>query len=91
MGASIEVRSGSAFIRGGVPLKGNIVHATDIHAGISLLLAGLWADGSTIITGVQHIERGYENAVETFRSLGARIAEYTGDEEQFRHQYAYLS
>ena len=91
MGASIEVRSGSAFIRGGVPLRGNIVHATDIRAGICLLLAGLWADGSTIITGVQHIERGYENAVETFRSLGARIAEFNGDEEQFRHQHAYLS
>ncbi|MFC5648847.1 UDP-N-acetylglucosamine 1-carboxyvinyltransferase [Paenibacillus solisilvae] len=73
MGADIDLRSGTAFIKGGVPLHGNLVHATDIRAGICLLLAGLAAEGVTKITGVQHIERGYENIVATFRSLGAKI------------------
>ncbi|XEC97681.1 UDP-N-acetylglucosamine 1-carboxyvinyltransferase [Paenibacillus tarimensis] len=74
MGADIELRPGIAFIKGGSPLRGNLVHATDIRAGICLLLAGLVAEGTTRITGVEHIERGYENIVDTFRSLGANIA-----------------
>jgi UDP-N-acetylglucosamine 1-carboxyvinyltransferase len=74
LGAEIELRSGVAFVRGGVPLHGNIVHASDIRAGICLMLAGLAAEGKTVITGVEHIERGYENIVETFCSLGANVA-----------------
>lgn len=74
MGADIKVRSGVAFIKGKTPLKSAVVHASDIRAGICLILAGLAAEGQTMITGVQHIERGYENAVEAFQLLGARIA-----------------
>lgn len=73
MGAHIQVRSGVAFIKGGLPLKGALVHASDIRAGICLILAGLAAEGRTSVMGVQHIERGYENVVETFRSIGANI------------------
>ncbi|REK77450.1 UDP-N-acetylglucosamine 1-carboxyvinyltransferase [Paenibacillus paeoniae] len=73
MGADIELRAGSAFIKGGLPLRGNLVHASDIRAGICLLLAGLAAEGTTRITGVYHFERGYENIVDSFRSLGAKL------------------
>ncbi|MBO0992105.1 UDP-N-acetylglucosamine 1-carboxyvinyltransferase [Bacillus sp. SD088] len=74
MGADMKVRSGVSFIKGGTPLNGALVHASDIRAGICLILAGLVAEGETKITGIQHIERGYENVVETFQSLGAIIA-----------------
>ncbi|TDF99812.1 UDP-N-acetylglucosamine 1-carboxyvinyltransferase [Paenibacillus piri] len=74
LGADIEVRKESAFIRGGVPLQGNWVHATDVRAGTSLLLAGLAAEGATRITGVEHIERGYDDAIGMFRSLGVDIS-----------------
>ncbi|WP_062109279.1 UDP-N-acetylglucosamine 1-carboxyvinyltransferase [Bacillus niameyensis] len=74
MGADIKVRSGVSFIKGKTALKGSLVHASDIRAGICLILAGLAAEGQTKITGVHHIERGYENAVQAFQSLGAKIA-----------------
>lgn len=74
MGAQIDVRSGSAFIQGGRPLKGSHVHASDVRAGTCLLLAGMIAEGTTNISGVEHIERGYEDAIGLFRSLGARIS-----------------
>ncbi|UQZ86916.1 UDP-N-acetylglucosamine 1-carboxyvinyltransferase 2 [Paenibacillus konkukensis] len=73
LGADVWVRKESAYIKGGVPLVGNWVHATDVRAGTCLILAGLAAEGTTRITGVEHIERGYEDAVGSFRSLGARI------------------
>lgn len=73
MGARIDLRGNAAFIRGGAPLTGSYVHATDVRAGMSLVLAGLAADGVTTITGVHHIERGYENAAATFRSLGGKV------------------
>ncbi|QJD83040.1 UDP-N-acetylglucosamine 1-carboxyvinyltransferase [Cohnella herbarum] len=73
MGADINVRSGVALIKGGRPLRGTLVHATDVRAGICLLIAGLAAEGVTSITGVGHIERGYENIVASFQSIGANI------------------
>ncbi|GFZ93137.1 UDP-N-acetylglucosamine 1-carboxyvinyltransferase 2 [Paenibacillus marchantiophytorum] len=74
LGAEIELRKESAFIRGGVPLQGSWVHATDVRAGTCLLLAGLAAEGSTIITGVEHIERGYEDVIGSFKSIGAKLS-----------------
>jgi len=73
MGADIKLRPGVAFINGGKPLHGALVHASDIRAGICLILAGFAAEGVTAITGVHHFERGYENVVEAFASLGANI------------------
>lgn len=80
MGADIKVRSGVAFIKGGGMLHGNLVHASDVRAGICLIIAGLSAEGTTTIAGVHHIERGYEDVVGSFRSLGARINLYDFDD-----------
>lgn len=73
MGADIKVRTGVAFVKGKADLKGAVVSTSDIRAGISLILAGMVADGPTYITGVEHIERGYENVVDAFRTLGVQI------------------
>jgi len=80
MGADIKVRSGVASIRGGGPLRGTLVHASDVRAGTCLILAGLRAEGTTTIAGIQHIERGYEDVIGSFRSLGASIAMLDSDE-----------
>lgn len=73
MGADIEVRGASAFIQGGGALRGEWVHAADIRAGVCLMIAGIMAEGITRLTGVEHIERGYANAIEAFRALGANM------------------
>ncbi|MBZ9625226.1 UDP-N-acetylglucosamine 1-carboxyvinyltransferase [Clostridium sp. FP2] len=73
MGADIIIKEGSAIIPGNRSLKGAWVNASDVRAGISLILAGLIAEGTTYITGVEHIERGYVNIVKDFLSLGANI------------------
>lgn len=73
MGADIVIQEGRAIIPGRRKLKGAWVHASDIRAGISLILAGLVAEGITNITGVEHIERGYEDIVSVFTLLGANI------------------
>ncbi len=74
MGADIIVKNGVARINSHRQLKGNWVHAGDIRAGTALVLAGLMAEGTTRITGVEHIERGYEDIVRDFRYLGADIS-----------------
>jgi UDP-N-acetylglucosamine 1-carboxyvinyltransferase len=74
MGAEIELRKESAFIKGGRPLVGEWVHATDVRAGTCLVLAGLVAEGQTRITGVEHVERGYTDIIGSLRSLGANIS-----------------
>ncbi|WP_409276183.1 UDP-N-acetylglucosamine 1-carboxyvinyltransferase [Neobacillus sp. SCS-31] len=73
MGADIRVRSGVAFVQGKSNLRGTIVSTSDIRAGISLILAGMVAEGTTYITGVEHIERGYEDVIKGFQSLGVHI------------------
>lgn len=73
MGADIILREGSAVIPGRKHLKGNWVHASDVRAGICLILAAIGAEGVTRITGIEHIERGYENIVGVFSSLGVDI------------------
>ncbi|HZG77008.1 MAG TPA: UDP-N-acetylglucosamine 1-carboxyvinyltransferase, partial [Paenibacillus sp.] len=74
LGADIEIRKESAFLRGGTPLQGGWVHASDVRAGTCMLLAGLSAEGRTRIAGVEHIERGYEDVVGSFRSIGAKLS-----------------
>ncbi len=73
MGASITVRSGAARIDGGKTVTGAWVHAGDIRAGICLVLAGLMAEGTTFLTGIEHIERGYEDIIGDFDRLGAKL------------------
>ncbi len=73
MGADINIQKGSAYINGISSLTGAWVHASDIRAGTCLILAGLIAEKTTFITGVDYIERGYEDIVNDFSSLGADI------------------
>ena len=61
------------MIDGGVPLSGAPVSATDLRAGVALLVAGLMAEGETVLSEVDHIDRGYENIEEKLASLGVQI------------------
>lgn len=73
MGADIIIKNDCFVIPGKRKLLGTWVHASDVRAGICLILAGLCAKGTTYITGIEHIERGYADIVEAFASLGADI------------------
>ncbi|MBS6694621.1 MAG: UDP-N-acetylglucosamine 1-carboxyvinyltransferase, partial [Firmicutes bacterium] len=73
MGAIIETAGNKANIKGGSKLRGCQVMATDLRAGAALVLAGLVAEGSTEISEIYHIERGYEKFIEKFGALGAEI------------------
>lgn len=73
MGASINIHDRTAVIHGVKLLKGAPVSATDLRAGAAMVLAGLVAEGSTEISNVYHIDRGYEDLVGRIRKLGANI------------------
>jgi UDP-N-acetylglucosamine 1-carboxyvinyltransferase len=73
MGADITVHSASAIVRGVKQLTGAQVMATDIRASVSLVLAGLAAQGDTQISRIYHIDRGYEKVEKKFRQCGAVI------------------
>src|SRR5262249_47110198 len=73
MGASINVHGASAMVRGVKRLTGAPVMATDLRASVSLVLAGLAADGDTILNRVYHLDRGYERLVEKLGACGAEI------------------
>jgi UDP-N-acetylglucosamine 1-carboxyvinyltransferase len=73
MGADIRTEGHHAVVRGIERLSGAQVKAPDIRAGAALVLAGLGAEGETTISGVEHIERGYDDLVGTLSSLGAQV------------------
>lgn len=73
MGADIQVEGRVAIIKGVKNLTGAAVEATDLRAGPALILAGMAAEGTTEVGGVQHIDRGYENLERKLTNLGARI------------------
>ena len=73
-GANIKVENNTAFVRGVDALIGAPVMSTDIRASASLIVAGLAAKGRTEVSRVYHIDRGYEQIEEKFRSLGANIS-----------------
>lgn len=73
MGAKIKLFDRSALIQGSTDLTGRTVVATDLRAGASLLVAGMIADGTTIVTNIEHILRGYEKIVEKLSTVGAKI------------------
>jgi len=73
MGANITVHGSSALVRGVKQLKGAPVMATDLRASVSLVLAGLVAEGETQINRVYHLDRGYEKVEEKLRGCGADI------------------
>jgi UDP-N-acetylglucosamine 1-carboxyvinyltransferase len=87
MNAKIKVEGASAIVQGPVVLQGAKVRATDLRAGAALVVAGLIADGVTEITGLEHIDRGYENLIEKLESLGAKIwREKMSKEEIYAYQ-----
>ena len=73
MGANIKTEGNKAIITGGKKLEGAQVIATDLRAGAALVLVGLIAEGTTEISEIYHIERGYEKFVNKFKALGANI------------------
>jgi UDP-N-acetylglucosamine 1-carboxyvinyltransferase len=73
MGASINVHGASAMVRGVKRLTGAPVMATDLRASVSLVLAGLAADGDTILNRVYHLDRGYERLVDKLAACGLEI------------------
>ncbi len=73
MGANIKVNGMNAIINGPIKLKGCEVIATDLRGGAALVIAGLAAEGTTIITDVEHILRGYENIKGKLTNVGAKI------------------
>jgi UDP-N-acetylglucosamine 1-carboxyvinyltransferase len=73
MGANISIEGRQAVVRGPTPLSGTAVIASDLRASASLVLAGLVANGSTVVDRVYHIDRGYERIEEKLCSVGARI------------------
>jgi UDP-N-acetylglucosamine 1-carboxyvinyltransferase len=73
MGARINAHGSSAIIRGVKTLSGAPVMATDLRASVSLVLAGLAAQGETIISRVYHLDRGYESVEQKLAACGARI------------------
>ncbi len=73
MGAKIDVHGGTARVTGVKQLKGAPVMATDLRASVSLILAGLAAQGETVVSRVYHLDRGYEHVVRKLEGVGARI------------------
>ena len=73
MGARIDVQGGHATVTGVDRLKGAQVMATDLRASVSLILAGLAAEGDTIVSRVYHLDRGYERVEEKLMACGAKI------------------
>ncbi len=73
LGADIMVEGKRAIINGGSPLIGANVAATDLRAGASMIIAALAAEGSTVISELRHIDRGYEHIVDKLKALGADI------------------
>lgn len=73
MGAQIEVSGGTATVAGVDRLKGAPVMATDLRASVSLILAGLAAEGETVVNRVYHLDRGYERVEEKLSACGATI------------------
>jgi len=78
MGAKIEVHGGTARVTGVERLKGAPVMATDLRASVSLILAGLAAEGETIVNRVYHLDRGYERVEEKLGNVGAHIERVSG-------------
>ena len=73
MGSDIRINGARATVTGKTPLSGATVIASDLRASASLVIAGLVADGATIIDRVYHLDRGYERIEEKLRSVGAQI------------------
>jgi UDP-N-acetylglucosamine 1-carboxyvinyltransferase len=74
MGANLRIEGRNAFVKGNNRLYGALVRATDLRAGAALILAGLAAEGVTVVDNIYHIDRGYASFEERLARLGARIS-----------------
>jgi UDP-N-acetylglucosamine 1-carboxyvinyltransferase len=83
MGSDIRVDLNNAFIRGVPQLYGATVEATDLRAGAALVIAGLAAQGRTVVEHVHHIDRGYDRIEEMFRQIGGNIVRETSKSKVF--------
>jgi UDP-N-acetylglucosamine 1-carboxyvinyltransferase len=81
MGADIRVKGNNAIIRGVSMLSGAPVVATDLRASAALVLAGLAAEGKTMIQGLHHLDRGYDNIEQKLRQLGAKLQRIQDESE----------
>ena len=79
MGANITVHGSSALVRGQAKLTGAEVMATDLRASFSLIMAGLVADGETVLNRVYHLDRGYERVEDKLAACGADIERIKGE------------
>jgi UDP-N-acetylglucosamine 1-carboxyvinyltransferase len=73
MGANIDVQGNTAMVQGVSALEGANVMATDLRASAGLVLAGLVAEGETVIDRIYHLDRGYEKLEEKLNQLGAKV------------------
>lgn len=73
LGAEISIEGPTAIVKGGLPLSGAPVMASDLRASAALVLAGLAAEGETVVKRVYHLDRGYQKMDEKLRRVGARI------------------
>ncbi len=78
MGANVTIEGKIAIIDGVENLSGANVKATDLRAGAALVIAGLAAKGTTVVEGIEHIDRGYLNIEEKFKAIGADITRVKG-------------
>ncbi|MEM7632404.1 MAG: UDP-N-acetylglucosamine 1-carboxyvinyltransferase [Pseudomonadota bacterium] len=78
MGADVDIQGGTATVTGVDRLKGAPVMATDLRASVSLILAGLAAEGDTVVNRVYHLDRGYEHVEEKLGAVGAKIERVSG-------------
>lgn len=76
LGANITLQGTSALVRGGNPLRGAQVMATDLRASVSLVLAALVAEGESVVNRVYHLDRGYESLDRKLRMCGATIERF---------------
>ena len=73
LGANIQIEGNNAIVRGVERLEGATVMATDLRASASLVIAGLVAEGETLIDRIYHLDRGYERIEEKLAKLGASV------------------
>lgn len=83
MGANIKVEGKIALIDGVEKLTGAEVVATDLRAGAAMIIAGLVAEGTTIVSSIRHIDRGYENIESKLTGINANIKRIKTDEKEF--------
>jgi UDP-N-acetylglucosamine 1-carboxyvinyltransferase len=79
LGADISIEGPSAIVKGGAPLSGAPVMASDLRASAALVIAGLVAEGTTQVHRIYHLDRGYEKIDDKLRKLGAKIERVPGE------------